>query len=137
MKSVCFGLACIVALSIASPAMARAKIKTHFGKVYAGDDANEEFQALVKKGGCYVCHVKGEKKDVRNVYGKALEKAFEKDEFPVKDFEKDPEKYAERLTAIFKEVAKEKSGDEKYETFADRMKANLLPGGNVEGKKDE
>ena len=61
----------------------------------------------------------------------------EKDEFPVKDFEKYPEKYTERLLAIFKKVEAEKSGDEQYKTFADRMKADLLPGGNVQGKQDD
>jgi hypothetical protein len=137
MKSVCFGVACLFAVSVASPALAVSKFKTQFGKVYAGDEANEEFKALVKKASCNVCHVKGEKKkEVRNPYGQALHKAIEEAEFPVKDFEKDPEKYEKQLVAIFEKVAQEKTGDEKFKTFADRMKANLLPGGNVEGKED-
>lgn len=135
MKNVVFGLAVAgFALMSASPAFAIKQLNDQFKAVYAGDDANEEFVELVKDGKCYVCHVKGEKKTVRNTYGKALHEAIEKDEFPVKEFKADPEKYAERLKDIFKKIEEEKSGDEEHKTFADRMKANLLPGGDKEGK---
>lgn len=130
----------VVAFSVSAtaPAFAVSKLKGYFAAEYAGEKANDEFKGLVKSAGCYVCHVKGEdKKKVRNVYGKALHEAFEKDEFPLKDWAKDQDKYAERLKDIFKKVNEAKSGDEEHKTFNDRMKANLLPGGNVEGKKDE
>lgn len=138
MKKVLVGLlvACFATLTV--PAYANSKLKADFLRVYAGDKANEDFKALAKKGGCYVCHVKGEdKKKVRNIYGKALHELLEKDKFPMKEYKKDPKKFAKRLEAILKKSEAEKSGDEKHKTFGDRIKANLLPGGNVEGKKDE
>lgn len=123
--------------SLASPAFAVKQLKDAFVAQYAGDAADAGFKELVKEANCNVCHVdKENKKQVRNPYGAALHEALEKDEFPVKDFAKNPEKYAERIKAIFTKIETEKSGDEKHKTFADRMKANLLPGGNVQGKKE-
>lgn len=127
-----------MSVSFASPALALKQFNDQFKKVYAGEKASEEFKELVAEAKCNVCHVNKEnKKKVRNPYGEALHEAVEKDEFPVAEFKKDPEKYAERLNAIFKKVAEGKSGYEEHKTFADRIKANLLPGGNIEGKKDE
>ncbi|HBE66639.1 MAG TPA: hypothetical protein DDW52_00690 [Planctomycetaceae bacterium] len=135
-KVACGAVAMIIVANTVAPAMAVSKLKKAFATKYAPDDADEDFKGLVKKAGCYACHVKGEKKKVRNDYGKALEKAFEKNEFPLKDWEKDQEKYADKLEEIFKKVEGEKSGFEKHKTFGDRIKANLLPGGDVEGKKE-
>ncbi|MCR9291947.1 MAG: hypothetical protein NXI32_04455 [bacterium] len=125
------------AMMATTPVFAIKQLNDQFKAIYAGEDANEEFKSLVDEAKCNVCHVNKEnKKQVRNPYGKALHEALEKEEFPIADFKKDPEKYAEQLTKIFKKIAEEKSGDEKHKTFADRMKANLLPGGNVEGKPE-
>jgi len=120
---------------LSSAAFAIKPFQEHFAKIYAGDDANEEFKALVDEAKCNVCHIaKEDKKKVRNVYGKALQELLEKDEFPIAEFKKDQEKYAERLKELFKKSEGEKSGDEKHKTFGDRMKANLLPGGDKDGK---
>ena len=125
------------ALSTASPAFAIKQLKDAFVANYAGEKANEEFKKLVTEASCNVCHVdKENKKKVRNPYGEALHEVLEKDEFPVKDFGKDPEKYAERLKELMKKVEAAESGYEEHKTFADRMKANLLPGGNTKGKKE-
>jgi hypothetical protein len=124
-------------ISTVSPAFAIKQLNDQFKVVYAGDKATEEFKKLVADAKCNVCHVdKENKKKVRNPYGTALHEALEKDEFPVAEFKKEPEKFAERLNAILKKIEEEKSGDPKHETFSARMKANLLPGGNIEGKKD-
>jgi hypothetical protein len=131
-------LAVAMACSASSNVFAVSKLKKAFADQYAGEKANEDLKGLVKKAGCYVCHVKGEdKKKVRNVYGKALHEAFEKDKFPLKDWSKDPEKYADRLKDLFKKVEEAESGDKEHKTFGARIKANLLPGGDVEGKKEE
>ena len=45
-----------------------------FEAKYAGAGAPEAFSMLVKEQKCNVCHVKGEKKEVRNAYGEALHK---------------------------------------------------------------
>jgi hypothetical protein len=124
-------------LSTVTPAFAIKQFNDQFKTLYAGDKATEEFKKLVADAKCNVCHVaKENKKKVRNPYGAALHEAVEKDEFPVAEFKKDPEKFAERLTAIFKKIEEEKSGYEDHKTFSARMKANLLPGGNIEGKKE-
>jgi len=124
-------------LASVSPAFAIKQLKDAFIEQYAGDKAEAEFKKLVEDANCNVCHVdKENKKKVRNPYGTALHEALEKDEFPVKEFGKDPAKFAERIKEIFKKIETEKSGDELHKTFADRMKAKLLPGGNVDGKKD-
>ncbi len=127
----------VFAVSNASQAFAIKQLNDHFKKMYAGEEANEEFKKLVAEAKCNVCHVNREnKKKVRNPYGKSLHEALEKAEIPLDELKKDPEKFSEQLTEIFKKVAEEKSGDEEYKTFAARMKANLLPGGNTDGKPE-
>ena len=133
---IALAVACFVS-TVSTPAFAIKQLNDQFKKVYAGDDANEEFKKLVSEAKCNVCHVNKEnKKKVRNPYGTALHEALEKAEFPLADFKKDPEKYADQLDEILKKVGEEKSGDEEHKTFAARIKANLLPGGNIEGKKE-
>jgi cytochrome c553 len=132
---VALAVACF-ATTCATPAFAKKQFNDQFKKIYAGDKANEDFVKLVKEAKCNVCHVKGEKKKVRNTYGKALHEAVEKAEFPVKEFKKDQEKYAEQLKEIFKKIEDSKSGDKEHETFKARMKANLLPGGDTDGKME-
>ncbi|MBX3422903.1 MAG: hypothetical protein KF752_15220 [Pirellulaceae bacterium] len=110
-------------------------LQDQFKAIYAGDEATEEFKSLVADAKCNVCHVeKEDKKKVRNPFGKSLHDLLEKDEFPIAEFKKDPAKYAERLKEIFKKVEGEASTDEKHKTFGDRIKANLLPGGDKYGK---
>jgi hypothetical protein len=123
-------------LSAVSPAFAVKQLKDAFVAEYSGDKANEDFKKLVEEASCNVCHVdKENKKNVRNPYGEALLESMKKDDFPVKDFAKDPAKFAERLKVIFKAVEEGNSGYEDHKTFAARMKASLLPGGDVKGKK--
>lgn len=126
-------------VSTVSPAFAIKPLNDQFKALYAGDKADEDYKKLVGEAKCNVCHVNKEKKTVRNPYGKALHEVMEKMEFPFEEYKKskEKEKYTEQLEAIFKKVSEEKSGDEEHKTFADRIKAKLLPGGNKEGKKDE
>ncbi len=126
---------CWLGLGLAAPARAIKPFQEHFAKIYAGDDANEDLKKLVKEAKCNVCHIeKEDKKKVRNPFGKALQELLKKDEFPIAEFKKDQDKFAERLKEIFKKAEGEKSADEKHKTFGDRIKANLLPGGDKDGK---
>lgn len=137
MKRFVAGLLAVVFLaSTTSQAFAIKQLSDQFKKVYAGDEASDAFKELVKDAKCNVCHINKESKKKRNVYGKALHEALEEAEFPLKDFKKDAEneKYVAQLKEIFKKVSGEKSGDEEHKTFADRMEADLLPGGDTEGK---
>lgn len=125
----------VCSVGLASNAYAIKPFQEHFAKIYAGEGSTDEFKALVDEAKCNVCHVaKEDKKKVRNVYGKTLQELLKKDEFPIAEFKKDQEKYAERLKELFKKSEGEKSGDETHKTFGDRMKANLLPGGDKDGK---
>ncbi|MEM8733637.1 MAG: hypothetical protein AAGG44_05430 [Planctomycetota bacterium] len=131
MAVVCFASTC------ATPAFAIKQLQDQFKKVYAGEKADADLKKLIGEAKCNVCHVaKENKKKVRNAYGKAMHEALEKAEFPLKDFKKDQDKYADQLKEIFKKLESEKSGDEEHKTFADRMKAKLLPGGDVNGKME-
>ncbi|MEZ6136002.1 MAG: hypothetical protein R3C53_13965 [Pirellulaceae bacterium] len=123
-------------LVLASPAMAIKQFNDQFKELYAGEKADKELVALITEAKCNVCHVQKENKKVRNPYGEALHEMIEKDEFPVKEFKADSknEKLVERLNGLFKKVLDEKSGDEKHKTFAARMEAKLLPGGDTDGK---
>ena len=139
MRRFFFAVALLAAVGGMAPnAFAIKQFNDVFKKMYAGDEAKEEFKKLVAEAKCNVCHVNKEnKKKVRNPYGEALHEIVEDEKFPVKEFKKDPEKYADEIEAIFKKLEKQDSGYEKLKTFGARMEANKLPGGNTEGKKDE
>lgn len=123
-----------LSFNLTSPALAIKQLNDQFKAIYAGDDADERFKELVSEAKCNVCHVdKEDKKKVRNPFGEALHEALEKDEFPLAEFKKEPEKFADRLKDIFKKVEEEKSGDEEHKTFGSRIEAKLLPGGDAKG----
>jgi hypothetical protein len=134
-KLVLVGLACYLTVGIARPALAIKPFAERFKEIYATDKADKQFVELVNEAKCNVCHVeKEDKKKVRNVYGKAMHEILEKDNFPIADYKKDPAKFAKRLEDLMKKLEEEPSGDEKHKTFGDRIKANLLPGGDKNGK---
>jgi hypothetical protein len=130
-----------IATTGAVPAFAVKQMNDHFIKLYAGEKADEGFKKLVSEAKCNVCHVYREAKKVRNPYGTALHDLIEKTEFPFAEFKKarteeELAKFQEQLNAIFKQAAESKSWDENHKTFGDRIKANLLPGGNADGKPE-
>lgn len=86
---------------------------------------NDEFKRSARKAGCYVCHVKGEKKTVRNEYGKATHKFLDKEKLN-KDFIKaNPEEAKKLLMEGFKKANELKSSD--GQKFGDKIKNNELP----------
>ena len=124
-----------ISTSAASPAFAIKQLADQFKKLYLTDKATPEFKAVIEDAKCNVCHVEKEnKKKVRNYYGNAVHEALEKDKFPLAELKKSPEKLAERLNDIFKKLEEEKSGDAEKRTYSARMKANLSPGGDKDGK---
>lgn len=136
----CFAVAIMVGLvgSLSMPAFAIKQLNDKFLEIYASPDSKEtsaEFKTLVKEAKCNVCHIQGETKKKRNPFGETLHEALEEAKFPVKDFGKDPKnaKYADQVKEIFKKVVDKKAGTTD-KTFAERMKAGELPGGDKEGK---
>ncbi|OYP28975.1 hypothetical protein [Rhodopirellula sp. MGV] len=111
---------------LASPALATSDFNKMWKEKYiSGDDANEDLKKTARKHGCYICHVSGEKKDVRNEYGKAVHKYLKAEDFP-KDWIKDnPEEARKKIFAGLDEAAKEKSKD--GDLFGDKMKAGKVP----------
>lgn len=122
---------------LSMPAFAIKQLNDKFVEIYASPDskdASDQFKMLVKEAKCNICHIQGEdKKKKRNPYGAAMHEAIEEAKFPVKDFGKNPEKYADQVKEIFKKVAEKKAGSTD-KTFAERIKAGELPGGDKEGK---
>jgi phage terminase large subunit-like protein len=134
-KFLMVALVLVVSTSAASPAFAIKQLSDQFKKMYLTDKATPEFKAAIEEAKCNVCHVEKEnKKKVRNYYGNAVHEALEKDKFPLAELKKTPEKFADRLNDIFKKLEEEKSGDAEKRTYSARMKANLSPGGDKDGK---
>lgn len=103
-------------------------------KVYVDTSDKEDFIKLAGEAKCNVCHIDGENKKKHNPYGEALEDAgLLKKTFPAKRFKEEPDKVRKEVEEIFKKVeGKKAEGQEK--TFGERMKAGMLPGGDVKGK---
>ncbi len=57
-----------------SQAKALPAFKKAFQKKYVDPSTSEDFKKAFTAASCNTCHVKGEKKTVRNDYGKALDK---------------------------------------------------------------
>ena len=115
----------VVALSslLASPSLALAPFKKAFAERYE-KDASDEFKAVIKKAGCNICHVKGEKKTVRNAYGKALDELIEgsgKDRL-----KEDKDAVMKEFAEAMEKLECEKIG-EGEETWGDLFKAGKLP----------
>jgi hypothetical protein len=116
---------------VASPSYAISEFGKQFKEqVNESDTASAEFKGAVKKANCYVCHVKGQKKeDVRNEYGEALMKFLDAEDFP-KEFIKDkPEEAKAKILEGFKKAGELKSSDGR--AFGEKIKANELPATNA------
>ncbi len=109
----------------ASNAFATADFNKEWKAMYLTDDASAEFSSAAKKAGCNVCHVKGEKKDARNEYGKAVHEFLDKKDFPKEFIKENPEKAKQMIQDGLKKSAEKKSSDGK--TFGEKIKAGTLP----------
>ena len=94
-----------------------------FKKLYIGTETPEEFQTLIKKTKCAICHDNTKKKPngstdkkFRNPYGEAL------DELLSKEDKKNKEKIREALEKISSQKAPNSD-----ETYGDRLKNYQLP----------
>jgi len=103
----------LVALS-ARPAFAVKQFYDQFKEVYVNEGDLD--QGMVAKAKCNICHVKGEKKKVKNEYGKLLDDLLDR-----KKDAKNPEKIREALAKVAD--MKSPSG----ETWGEMIKAGKLP----------
>lgn len=128
MKKLCLVLVCGAALWLLPTGNAEAipLFYQKFEAKYAGADAPAAFSATVKETKCNVCHVKGEKKEVRNAYGEALHKlGLEKDNYKKERVEAEADKVDKEVMDALEKVAAEKGKDGK--TYGEQIKAGKLP----------
>lgn len=127
-------VACFACLSVPQ-ASALPEFKKAFEKKYTDKEKNKDYALKVKKAGCNVCHVKGQKdKSPQNAYGKALNKLIEGDAADRKKAAgDDADKKAEIKATLLKELdaAFKKSETTKLpemdQTILERIKEGLLP----------
>ena len=119
----------IALFSCVSSVDALPQFKKEFGDKYVEGSGSASFEEAVKKQGCNVCHVKGQKKDVRNAYGEELAKLIPGDASArIKEAaDKDAEKATvnKELAEAFKKVEAMKSPS--GETYGELLKGHSLP----------
>jgi hypothetical protein len=128
MKKLLSLMAVAIALGFVSSDRAEAipLFSMKFQEKYAGDGANPEFAKLVKETAkCNVCHVMGEKKEVRNAYGESLHKAGLEKAFKDK-IKEDEAGTTKIIMETFQKVEAEKSAA--GATYGELIKSGKLPG---------
>ncbi len=103
-----------IVASSARPAFAVKQFYDQFKEVYVNDGDLDA--GLVAKAKCNICHVQGEKKKVKNEYGKLLDDLLDR-----KTDAKNPEKIREALGKVA--AMKSPSG----QTWGEMIKAGKLP----------
>ncbi|TWT74199.1 hypothetical protein [Allorhodopirellula solitaria] len=117
-----FGL---VAL-FATPSFAISEFGKQFKAKIMESELPDEYKKTVRKANCYICHVKGEKKDdVRNEYGKAVKKFLSAEDFPKEYIKSNPEEAKAKILAGFQKANELKSTDGR--AFGAKIKAHELP----------
>lgn len=122
-----------VILGVAVPNLwGMTEFKKAFTERYAPKTAPADFQKLVRKTGCYVCHVRGKKRDVRNAYGEELAKLIPGDAAERKaeakkqgQMKQEVDKMLAELEDAFGKVEAMKAAD--GTTYGERIKAGKLP----------
>lgn len=112
-----------------------------FFEIYGGEKATPEFRKLVKEEAkCNVCHVDKQNKSSRNPYGAVFHDTLKETPFPMADIKKLAVKKDAKVIAAIKETLKKiedmkpKDASADAQTFGDRIKAGMLPGGDKFGK---
>lgn len=129
-------LTTLVLGSQASSAFALTKFKKAFQEKYVKVLDNEKLTDAFKAAGCNTCHVKDEKKTVRNKYGEELAKLIDGDANQrIKDARKNGgaaagneeyDKVLKELDEAFDKVAK-MAEEEGGATYGDRIKEGEFP----------
>jgi len=99
--------------------------KETYGVEDPQSDAQKLLAAATAEAKCYVCHVKGEKKEVKNAYGEALTKLLDKDNFKSSRRKAEPEKVKAEIVAALKKVEEMKAPT--GETYGELISQGKLP----------
>jgi hypothetical protein len=133
MRFACLFLAAsaLFIFGVAQPAAGVPQFADAFVAKYVKDHPNKEFSETVMKGTnkCYVCH-QGKSRKNRNAFGGEVDKLLDK-----KTDTKDEEKILAAFAKVLELHVDPKN--DKSETYADRVKAGKLPGGDLDDLKQE
>lgn len=120
---------------LTSQVMALPQFKKAFEVKYGVKSGqNAELKAAVKKAACNTCHVKGEKKDVQNSYGEALNALIEGSakarldaakEISKEEGKAELDELVEEFTTALGKVEDQESPD--GGTFGERIRSGKLP----------
>ena len=134
-RIVTLSILCLAVLSWLVPsAHALAPFKKAFQEKYVDKSSHQELKDAFKTASCNTCHVKDQKKDVRNAYGDELAKLIEGDANKrMKEAGKNGDearkaeemKILQELEKAFEEVAKLKS--KSGQTYGELIEAGQLP----------
>ena len=129
MKRLAGFLACFVLMT--SPAMATSIFSKYWKDKYLDKEkVSEEFYRAGRKAGCYICHVKGKKKEeARNEYGQAVNKHLDAKDFTREWVKANPEEAEKKILKGFEEANKMKDKNEKV--FGEKIKKGELPATNA------
>lgn len=135
MKRLFFVFAIALTATVTSrPALATKEFGEQFTKHYVDDSKNEDFKKLRTDAKCFVCHIEGQEKKKHNPYGETLKSLGLLKKPYTEMIKKEPEKARTEIAEIFKK-AEEKKAEGKDKTFGERIKAGLLPAGDITGKQ--
>ncbi len=125
MASVVFGV-------VADSAFARKEYNDAWNEHYVKEAKNDKLKTASDEAKCNVCHIQGANKKEKNPYGAEAAKVIKKEDFPKDRLKTDPAGYKKDIEAAFKKIEDLKGKDGK--TFAEKIKAGVLPGGDKDGK---
>ena len=108
-----------------STASATSQFNKAFKAHYLEDPVSEEFKKTARKAGCYVCHVKGEKKKVRNEYGEAVHEFLDKEKFTKEYVKENKEQATAEMIEGIKKAGEKKSLDGR--SFGEKLAEGQLP----------
>jgi hypothetical protein len=134
MRSLCsliLVVAAIAAVGLHRPAEADQQFYNAFIDEYIKNHPDQKFSDIVQKEAkCLVCHQGAKSRKNRNVFGKEVDKLL--------DRKTDAKDRAKIVDALKKTLAvRTDPKNDKSETYADRVRASKLPGGNLEELKKE
>lgn len=126
-------MACVfVGYCLAPNLMGLTEFKKSFTEKYAGKTTDPDWQKMVRRAGCNVCHIPGKKKEEHNPYGQSLEDLIpgnaEERHKAAKSEGREKEEMAKILAELEEAFTKVEAMEASPgETYGDRIRAGKLP----------
>lgn len=120
----------LISLAATSPAVSIELFHEHWKEHYLTDNSNQPLAEFAKRAGCYICHVKGQKKQGgHNEYGKALSQYLNAKDFTKEWVEANPEEAKRRIVEAFQNVEEDLAADGRK--YGEAIHAAVLPAADV------